>query len=178
MPYMSRLFRIALKSPARCMAGKGLMCMMPVALMLSGAACRRASAPDYVEYHAPSAGHWDTLDELVYHPHIPGQKETTPESYDLVITVRHSGRVSGRSLDLVLAASSGGQEIMRDTMAVRLADDNGRMLGKTSYSVYTVSQTLLPGIRVPRSYEISLRPARAAGIDGVNNIGLSLIKRD
>lgn len=165
--------------PASAAAAKTFAAALLLILCVCAAACSRQGAPQYVEYRSPAGARWDALDELLFSPRLPGQEQQySPRPCRLMLNVRHSARVSASTLRLAMTASSGGYEFRRDTVAIPLTDADGRMLGKASYGVYSLSATLIPDLRVPRNLEITLRPADTGGIDGIDAIGLALVEPD
>lgn len=141
-------------------------------MLVSGCASRSRSV--YADFKSPSyTDAWDPLDELVFKTEIPGASGAC----DVVLTVRHTDSYPSQELRLIVGVHDGNAGEASDTVVLRLADEEGRWLGKTSYGVVTMTDTLRRGIIPTRGGMITVRPDSKIPVSGISKIGISLETR-
>lgn len=149
-----------------------------VASLVMAASC---TAPGgdvaYSRFRNIPSGGWDRLDGREFQP-FAEDTLLLPGRYDVVLCVRHNGSFGFREVRLAVE-TPGPEGVMKaDTVTVRMADADGRFLGRGSYDLYETADTVLKNVFLERNWSMAVAPAMPGGeVRDIDKIGLILLRR-
>ena len=97
----------------------------------------------------------------------------------VLLVVRYSEDYDYESLCLVKEEIVSTCDVMTDTIEIRLADPDGRLIGRGQNGLYEVVDTLHRNLRINDYYSLSLAHGmREKSIKGINDIGIIIKKHN
>lgn len=98
---------------------------------------------------------------------------------DVLLVVRYSEDYDYESLCLVKEEIISNYDVKTDTIEIRLADSDGRLIGRGQNGLYEVVDTLHRSLRINDYYSLSLAHGmREKLIEGINDIGIIIKKHN
>ena len=98
---------------------------------------------------------------------------------DVLLVVRHSENYDFESLCLVKEEVISNCDVRTDTIEIRLADSEGRLMGRGHNGLYEVVDTLHSSVKIEDNYLLSISHGmREKLIVGVNDIGIIIRKQN
>lgn len=94
--------------------------------------------------------------------------------YDVIVAVRHTDSYPFNTLFLTLDCRPAVK--LPAEIDMRLADSNGKWTGSGLYGVYTATDTVAKGIKLPRCLSVSVGQNMHRGsLPGIVNVGLIIV---
>lgn len=139
-------------------------------------ACSEADRTAWSRFADVPPKGWNSLDGREF---FPFDYDTVPPAgrYDLALCIRHNGDIPYRVVWLEVEQADQTGVFATDTVAMTVADKTGHFLGKGSYGLYEVTDTIARGVPSRRGWMVAVRQLNdTAALAGVNNIGVILLK--
>lgn len=167
-----RVFRLSVG------AGTFVGASLSVASLLMAAACTTPGGDvAYSRFRSVPAAGWDEFDGREFQP-FAEDTLLQPGRYDVVLCVRHNGRYGFREVRLAVEAPGKEGVMKADTVTVRMADADGRFVGRGSYGLYETADTVLENVFLERDWSMAVAPAMPGGeVREIDKIGLILLRR-
>lgn len=148
-------------------------------VIVSAAGCGRIEKVGYSRYRPVNPRGWTREATCFFNMEESADTISFSEGvYDVVLSVRHTADYPYNEVWLAweLASLDGG--IRTDTVGIRLADSNGRWLGKGERNLILRHDTILRNVYLDRSWEFSVgHVSRSDTLKGINDIGVILLKK-
>jgi gliding motility-associated lipoprotein GldH len=142
-----------------------------ITIILVGLSCDKNRVYDHL-VNIPSEG-WAADKTMEFDVPVNDSKK----SYDILLHLRNSGDYKYSNIWLFIETRSPGGNTLRDTMEIKLADDNGRWKGKGIGNIHELLVPYKQNILFPDRgiYHIIITQAmREEALKHVLNIGLRL----
>ena len=142
-------------------------------LLLSLLSCKNDLL--YEEYIKIPGETWNNRNIL----HFSAGISDTTGVYDIFIIVRNINRYEFSNLFIFVTAQSPDNKIVRDTVEIQIADDEGNWLGKGAASIFTVTRPYRLNIKfpIPGIYIFDIEQAmRVDNLKYVTDVGISIEK--
>lgn len=147
------------------------------ALLIAGACSTPGGDVVYSRFHSVPSGGWAELDGREFQP-FAEDTLLQPGRYDVVLCLRHNGSFAFREMRLAVETPGRDGVMMTDTVTVRMADADGRFVGRGSYDLYETADTVLKNVHLERNWSIAVAPAMPGGdVRDIDKIGLILLRR-
>lgn len=140
--------------------------------MLATVSCMRERPMLYGQYRGVPGDEWHPLRSFQLDADSTVEAGTLA---DVVVAIRHDGNTDAASLPLIVEQSTAGAVVGRDTIEIALADADGHWLGRGSYGLYEICDTVARHVRTGPGYSVTLQPAFSVPVKGVKDVGFYLL---
>lgn len=141
-------------------------------LLLSG--CVNSDNVVYTKFKSLSNQEWHKGQYLEFDLDSVADEDS---NYDVLLVVRHNDTYKYNSMCVVVEEFVQGESETTDSIDIKMANEDGRWVGRGQYGLYEVIDTLKRGDRLSKRYLISVcHGMRCVTVEGVSDVGI-VVKR-